>query len=634
MKKILSMLLAVCLVLGLSLPVCAASSNMESAFASMKPALIILFVILLVLALSCIIFTAVSLVSRRKSESGKSAVPTVLLVIMYIVTVLVLVCTLLCVKRYVQVKDQLYGVPNVPSESTSSETTQETTTQITTEETTQLLVSPELPTLSPEKTDASDPANWNVKWQVKANGTLEEISFGDGEDYYPLPGIAGFRGNNYRTGSAYGTASISQQTLTKLWSKSIGSLDGWPGIGWTGQPLVVQWDEETKAIMNLYDSKKSKENLVEVIATTLDGNIYFYDLEDGSYTRDPLNIGMSFKGTGALDPRGWPIMYAGSGLTNGGKYPRMYAISLIDCSILMEQSGGDDYAYRGWYAFDSSPMISAETDTVIWPGESGVLYAIKLNTKFDKAAGTLTMSPETVVKTRYSMDGDRTVGYESSSIIVGNYLYLGDNGGMFYCIDLRTMDLVWSQHTKDDVNATPVFEWGEDGNGYIYTATSMEYAGGNSYIYKLNANTGEILWTKTYSGIVYDYDISGGILSSPVLGKKGTDLEGMIIYAVAKTNSAWGGTLVALDTDTGNVVWEKKMDNYTWSSPVGVYTDEGKGYIIIGDSAGYLKLIDGKTGDTLYSENLGSNMEASPIVFNDILVIGTRGCQVWGIKIQ
>ena len=92
--------------------------------------------------------------------------------------------------------------------------------------------------------------------------------------------------------------------------------------------------------------------------------------------------------------------------------------------------------------------------------------------------------------------------------------------------------------------------------------------------------------------------------------------------------------MVALDTETGDVVWEKTLTNYAWSSPVGIYTDAGKGYLVLGDSVGYIYLIDGKTGEILATEGLGSNIEASPVVFNNMLVVGTRGCQVYGIEIN
>lgn len=618
-------------------------------YGNMRTALIIMFIISAVLLLSCIFISIVAARPHKGKRYRKNHGMSVLRIFLYIATLIVLACTVLCVLRYLQVGNYLEeqasapAVNEDPNPSTESPSSEPSTDEPT-EEATDPIVPPEpprVPVLSPAKTDSSDPANWNVNWQLQVNSetadsyqSTDSYHFTLGEDYFTLPGVASFRGDNYRSGASYGTANITQEVITKKWSREVGSLNGWPGVGWTGQPLCVQWDDETKAIMNLYSDKKEKKDLVEVIATTLDGYIYFYDMDDGSYTRDPIWIGMSFKGTASLDPRGYPILYAGSGLTSGDKYPRMFIISLIDGSLLMEKSGGDDFALRGWYAFDSSPMISGETDTLFWPGESGVLYAIKLNTQYDKAAGTLTMSPETLVKARYTSKFDRTIGYEASAIIVGNYMYIGDNGGLFYCIDLNTMSLVWTQFIQDDLNATPVFEWGDDEQGYLYLATSTEHSGNSSYIHKINATTGEFVWTKSYDDVAYDYDVSGGALSSPILGKPGTDLEGLVIFSIAKTPGAWSGTLVALDTDTGDVVWEKTMSNYAWSSPVSLYTPAGKGYIVIGDSVGYIYLIDGSTGNTLYTEGLGSNIEASPVVFNNRLVVGTRGCQVWGIEIE
>ncbi len=499
-------------------------------------------------------------------------------------------------------------------------------------------------------TENSDPKNWGVKWEIIAGGDIvssyertDPISFSDPNKYgyFALPGIGTFRGDNYRTGAVWGTATVTNEILTDIWSRDIDALQkgtgsgAWTGCGWTGQPLIVQWDEETKQIMNLYPEKKAKSDLVEVIYATLDGHIYFYDLQDGSYTRPPMNVGMAFKGAGSLDPRGYPLMYVGAGdRTAGGKAQRMFVISLIDCTIQFEYGNGDDWRHRSWTAFDSAPLVSAETDTLIWPGESGLLYTMKLNTEYDKAAGTLTVNPDQIIRTRYKTSADRTQGYEASAVAVENYLYIADNGGMLYCIDLNTMKLCWAQNVRDDINATPVFEWDEYGTGYLYVGTSMEYCGGSVYMYKINASTGEIVWENHYDDVYYDKSVSGGILSSPVLGKKGTALEGKIYWSISRTPGYNNGVLVALDTATGDIIYESKLDLYCWSSPLAVYSESGEAYLIIADSGGNVMLKDPTDGSTLSSVNIGSNIEASPAMFNDILVIGTRGMQVHGIKIS
>ena len=76
------------------------------------------------------------------------------------------------------------------------------------------------------------------------------------------------------------------------------------------------------------------------------------------------------------------------------------------------------------------------------------------------------------------------------------------------------------------------------------------------------------------------------------------------------------------------------MGTYAWSSPVGLYTPEGKGYLALATASGEVWLIDGATGKTLATENLGSNMEASPVVFENTLVIGTRGQQIYGVEFK
>lgn len=502
--------------------------------------------------------------------------------------------------------------------------------------------------ISPKFTSDSDPANWGVEWEIirkgeklKAYHRDANISFGGGSEYYKFPGVSTFRGNNYRNDAVYGTADIKEKSLTQIWENPIGSLGTWTGCGWSGQPLIVKWEEETRQIMNLYPEKKAKKDLVEVIYATLDGNIYFYDLEDGSKTRDSIRIGMTFKGTGTLDPRGYPIMYIGSGIASGGKDQRMFAISLIDGRVLFEQSGNDSDAQRYWPAFDSSPIIDAQTDTLIWPGENGVLYTLKLNTDYNPDVPYISVNPEEVVKARYktakTASGSRWTGFESSCVVVDKYLYISENSGMFFCVDLTTMELMWAQDVLDDSNSTPVFEWDEKGNGYIYTAPSLRWGAtggkGSVSIFKLNATTGEIVWEVPYDCYTVP-DTSGGVQSSPVLGRKGTDLEGLVIYNVAFTPGMSDGILVALDTKTGDKVWEYHMPNYTWSSPVGVYTKEGKGYIIVCDSIGDVKLLDGLTGEFIDSVNIRSNVEASPAVFENTLVVGTRGSIICGIKIE
>lgn len=507
-----------------------------------------------------------------------------------------------------------------------------------------------LPDFKPHSVDGTEPERLISSTAIMVDGDVVEeyesdyeINFDLPERYTELEGIVTFRGDNFRSGAAYGTAAVSSKTLTKAWSKSTSGLsdsDGiyWSGSGWTGQPLIVKWPEATrKNISAMYDWAREKEGLVEVIYATLDGHVYFYELTSGEYTREPLNLGFNYKGAGALDPRGYPILYVGSGVDSVNGRSRVKVVNLIDNSVMFEFGHNETFANRGWHMFDSSPLVSAETDQLIYPGENGILYIIHLNTKYNEQTGELSVDPDNIVKWKYNgvRSGSRYwLGVESSAAIINNYIFLADNGGNLMCLDLNTLKLVWVQDVLDDINCSPVVDV-EDGHPYIYISTSFHY-GWRSYstaeipIFKIDAETGEIVWRTDYTCYTVQ-DLSGGVQGTIAVGKN--KLSDMIFVPVARTPGASSGTLAALKKDTGEVVWEKETSMYSWSSPVDFYDADGNGYLLYCNSGFNMFLIDGKTGEQLDYMNLGGNIEASPAMYGNYAVVGTRAMRTYCIQV-
>lgn len=507
-----------------------------------------------------------------------------------------------------------------------------------------------LPDFKPHSVDGTEPERLISSTAIMVDGEVVEeyesdyeINFDLPERYTELEGIVTFRGDNFRSGAAYGTVAVSSKTLTKVWSKSTSGLsdtDGiyWSGSGWTGQPLIVKWPEATrKNISAMYDWAREKEGLVEVIYATLDGHVYFYELTSGEYTRDPLNLGFNYKGAGALDPRGYPILYVGSGVDSVNGRSRVKVVNLIDNSVMFEFGHNETFANRGWHMFDSSPLVSAETDQLIYPGENGILYIIHLNTKYNEQTGELSVDPDNIVKWKYNgvRSGSRYwLGVESSAAIINNYIFLADNGGNLMCLDLNTLELVWVQDVLDDTNCSPVVDI-EDGHPYIYISTLFHY-GWRSYstaaipIFKIDAETGEIVWRTDYTCYTVQ-DLSGGVQGTIAVGKN--KLSDMIFVPIARTPGASSGTLAALKKDTGEVVWEKETSMYSWSSPVDFYDADGNGYLLYCNSGFNMFLIDGKTGEQLDYMNLGGNIEASPAMYGNYAVVGTRAMRTYCIQV-
>ena len=503
-------------------------------------------------------------------------------------------------------------------------------------------------------TAQTEPGNLINEQTIIVNGEAVEsyvspyaMEFGRPEDYFALPGIAAFRGNNYRNGASYGTANVANGEANIVWQKETSALqapDGnvWTGSGWTGQPLIAQWPlEQRQSFSYMYDWAKTQETLTEVIYATMDGYVYFLELETGKPTRDPLFLGFTFKGAGSLDPRGWPILYVGAGYESSRGAGRVLVVNLCDGTIMYEFGAADGYANRTWSMYDASPLYYEEGDELIYPGENGLLYIIQLNTSYNMEEGIVGIAPDEPVRWRYNgvRTGDKFwVGVEASPVIWTHYLYMADNGGNLMCMDLRTLKLVWVQDVLDDTNCTPVLEC-EDGHPYLYISTSFHAgwrAAENSTatipVWKIDALSGEVVWQHDYTCFTQS-GVSGGVQGTMALGKN--DLKDLVFVPVSRCgDQASAGVLAALNKKTGETVWEFPTVIYSWSSPVDFYDENGKGYLIYCTSGGFLYLLDGATGEKLASIDLDGNIEASAAMFNDMVVVGHRSQRIFGIKIS
>ena len=479
----------------------------------------------------------------------------------------------------------------------------------------------------------------------------EAISFGKGSEYTAVRGVTTYGGNNYRNTFTYGTQTVSSKTLTRVWDKNIGALDlgedgAWAGIGWTGMPVIVQWDAAVRPFLGVYDEFKAKDGFTEVICPAMDGNIYFIELSTGKPTRDPIALGIVTKGTATLDPRGYPLLYTGQGAPStseeGTRGAWFRVISLIENKVIWSFGGRDPFSPREWQAYDSSALVDAKTDTLIAAGENGVLYSVKLNTVFDSVNGTVSVNPDPLAKYRYTANGyadsssSRQWGIESSPAFWKNYAFFTDNGGYLQCVDMNTLKTVYAVDVTDDGDAGVVLEEDyEAGTLYLYTANAVnaqsgiENGFGKSWHRKINAITGETVWEKAWDASTGSSTTNGGTLSTPHVGHG--SIADLVIYNAASVpvmvngEAVNGGRIVAYNKKTGEVVWTYEQAADYWSAPVVIYDAAENAYLLQCDRNGFLRMHDPRTGEVLAEVDLGSRIDATPAVFNNMLVVGTRG---------
>lgn len=516
------------------------------------------------------------------------------------------------------------------------------------------------PIPNPTSIDSTKPSAFGLQTGMQLNGesiteyvSPYDILFGGAREYSAVEGVTTFRGNNFRDDATYGTATnVIDKKLELIWTTDIpgsiakGTGSGtWFGAGWTGQPLIVRWPESTRSVMNIFDEKKAKDGLVEVIYATENSYIYFLDIDDGSFTRNHIKGGWTFKGSGSVDPRGYPLLYVGAGDSGPSGPAENMIFSLINGEKLFSYGGSDSFSLRSFKAFDGATIVHGPTDTVTYASECGVIYQFKLNTKYDESAGTISIDPSNMLKWRYTTERTRShgtssywLGFEASPIIWRNYMYVPDNAGNLFCIDILKMEVIWMQDVLDDTNCTPIFDINEStGEAAIYLGTSTHWTADQNEIaqipfWKINAITGEIIW-KAPGYRCTRTNVSGGVQSTAALGKNNVSDLIFVSYALT-VDTDTRGRLVAYSKDTGEEVWTYDLKNYSYSSPILMYDENGDGYLVTFDAGGTMYLLDARTGVLLDSLQLEGNFEASPAAFGNTIVIGTRASKIYGIKLK
>ena len=522
-----------------------------------------------------------------------------------------------------------------------------------------------MPLLSAESSDEADPGKMSLTQNVYVNGkSVNElaretaINMSSPEKYNAYEGgVFAFRNNSFRQNAAFGTVEVEKEKLSVEWKYELGSIrtaDNGTlyGVGWTGQPAIVKWIAEARTDwMNLYEEKREVKALKEVIFGGLDGKIYFLDLNDGQPTRDSINLGYPIKSSVTIYTRsGIPMMGVGqaiSKLSNKTGDIGYYLYNLMTCEEMLfingrKSNSQSQYSTNG--AFDGSALFDRNSDSLIIAGENGLIYTVALNSTFEYDVNDPAEKPPfsinkdiVTLKTKSAKEKDANVGVESSVAMYDKYIYSADTYGILQCIDSDTMKAVWAVDVGDNTDAAIALDFDENGDLGLYTGnTSFSRLRGKNpvTIRRLDALTGEEIWTYEID-CVYNADQLSGVKASPVMGEN--EISDLVIFTVNMTGDKNSATILALNEMTGKVEWKYKLENNAISSPVAVYNEEGEAWIIQADQEGRLYLLDGRTGDVRNVLDLKGEIQASPAVYKDMLVIGTcskDNAYMYGIRIE
>ena len=474
----------------------------------------------------------------------------------------------------------------------------------------------------------------------------ETVSMGDPEKYSAQGGVTTFRGGPLRQNASYGTVEVTEEKLTVLRGVMTTKLDGkYMGFGFGSQPLIVKWYANIREMMNIKDEMRTTKAMKEVIMPADDGKIYFFDLDTQIYSRESIEVGFPVGSTGAINPYGYPLLYVGQTQSKLSDYTGIVGLrvyNLINQEMIGFESGLNAAAISETGSVSTSPVIETKSDTVIYGADNGMLYALSMNTDFDLENAQISVDPEATAYAYRTTLKNAKQGIASSVAVYGDYAYFGDMAGSIQCVDLNTMTCVWAVDMADSVVASVALECGEDGEVYLYAGNVVNKRARSSDVslVKIDALTGEILWTcqsaikGKYASANAKNGIYAGLMGSPLVGEG--DISDLVIFNVNQVvdDKTAYAVVYALDKITGEEVWSQPLDISSVSSPVAVYRPDGKSYIVLGDDNVTLRLMDGFTGLTLSTVNLGSAIQASPAAYGNKVVVGTTGGMIYFVNIE
>ena len=500
--------------------------------------------------------------------------------------------------------------------------------------------------------ELSDPAlligsSFAVAGGSQMDGLRQDVSMGDPDSYAREDGVLTFRGGPLRQNGAFGTVSVESEQLSVVRGVRTAMLGTRTGFGYRSQPVIVKWYSNIRSMMNLEMAAKETAALKEVIFPADDGRIYFFNLDDQTYSRDPINIGLPIGVTASINPYGYPLLYVGQKENAVLDYEGvigMRTYNLIDQSLIAFTTGLDENALSSEGAVSSSALVEAGSDTLIYSADNGLVYTVGMNTAFDLQGGKISVDPEVNAYGYSSATRGDPVGIPSSVAAYGDYVFFGDMAGIIQCVDMKTMQPVWAFDMGDSVLSNVSLEVnGDDVYLYAGDVINQTQRSGQVRLVKLDAMTGELLWEcgsalrGKYASKNAKEGVYAGLMASPLVGAG--DIDDLVIFNLNHIDekgkdSTFYSVVVALDKETGEEVWREPIYVDSMSSPIALYDAAGKSYLVMGDNGGTLRLMDGFTGATISSVNLGSPISSSPAAYGNQIVVGTEAGLIYFVELQ
>lgn len=234
--------------------------------------------------------------------------------------------------------------------------------------------------------------------------------------------------------------------------------------------------------------------------------------------------------------------------------PRALCSSLLAVGLLAScDESSEDVEFRELANLvGTPPMTDGNNDPADWPSYGHDLW----NTRHNAVEPDHTHVTHPKIRWKRDLGGDIT----ATPVVVGSTVYVGASNGLFAALSAADGTSVWTADLAGErINASAAVA-----DGRVFVATTF------GKLWALDQETGAALWTVDLA----DGNPNATLYGSPV------QVDGIVYIGVSSVEAyptgdpiAFQGSMVALDPDSGDVVWRTYLatgDQYgagVWSTP-------------------------------------------------------------------
>jgi outer membrane protein assembly factor BamB len=291
----------------------------------------------------------------------------------------------------------------------------------------------------------------------------------------------------------------------------------------------------------------------------------------------------------------------------------------ITGEVTARLSGGIAAAYQKLYiGSENGEVIALDVNTgeELWRAEvNGEVLAMPVADSslvmVHTSQGVLTALEQTTGEERWAISTDvpnLTLRGDSAPVTVSGGVFWGTANGRLAAAIIERGQLIWQQPVGTPKGATEIDRLVDVDSSPIILGGTLYTVGFNGQLISIDLRSGNPIWKRNYSSA--------------------TDMatDNRSLFLISETDH-----VIAVDARSGTELWENsQLENRQLTAPVIV-----DGYIVVGDSLGYLHWLDRQTGEFVAQQMTNdSGMAVGPTLVPGGYVIINRDGEIKKLTIN